>query len=159
MKKRGGENNDLFRLQKLSYNARLVKWSIVMQKSEILQTCLWAVSLIVLLKYILHCDSFTFRHRNLHDWTLVIKEYHIQTLPHGTYSFSNARAACVFDGPDSIIAFSFGFEKIHRCFITCDKIVKSLSAVFCVFFNKYLAFSTRDLFWSSVSKWGIHLAI
>ena len=138
-----GEDIDLFSLHQLRYNARLVRRRIVMQQSEVLQTCLWAASFIVFLKFtkynvsiILPCDSFTFRHRNLHDWTLVIKEYHIQNLPHGTYSFSNARAPCVFDGPDWIRAFSFGFEKIHPCLITCYQIVESLFAAFQVFFQR-----------------------
>ena len=88
---------------------RLVSWRIVMQESEVLQTCLWAAAFILVVKFskynvsvILPRDSFTFRHRNLHDWTLVIKEYHIQNLPHCAYSFSNARAPCDFGIPDTI---------------------------------------------------------
>ena len=104
-----GEDSYLFSLQKLRYNARLVSWRVVMQEPEVLQTSLWVATFIAFLKFLKHnvsiilpCDSFTFRHRNLHDWTLVIKEYYIQNFPHGAYSFSNARAPRVFGGPDLI---------------------------------------------------------
>jgi hypothetical protein len=65
---------------------------------------------------ILRCGSIAFWNRFLNDWTLVIKEYDIQNLPHGAYSYSNARAPGVFGCPDSIRAFSIGFEKYTPMF-------------------------------------------
>ena len=155
------DDSDLFRLQNLRYNARLVSWRIVMQESEVLQTCLWAGAFVEVFKFskynvsvILPCDSFIFRYRNLHDRTLVI----------AYKTFFTVRILLAMLGRLTFLVaqirlehFLLGSKKYTHVSSPVTNLSKAFLLYFGYFFNKDLAFLTRDLLWSSVSKWGLHL--